>query len=534
MSDFDQRAPRRRPEDGCPDPGELEFGRALGPSDASPDRSYPSGEPGTWGLDEPDAVWAEPVDGEDTATTVIRTEQVYPPLDRAQAARFPGAGEAAPEQAAPPVMAGAPAASPLGQAAPSAMGPAPAAATIAGPGFDAGAPAGRAVPSGSAAAPYPASEPPAQAPAAPAYPGAAPGYPAPVAAAPYPGAVTGAPLYPGAVPPRPSDTPRSPAAAAAGWLAAALGGFGAVIAAQLAAAVVGSFALTLVFLALNPTAGTDETLAAVLGPVMLASQLACLAVFLPWWLHLRPVSFARTRRPRGRAGAAAVTLRVLSIAILGIGMQMAISYLLTYLLPLAPQLDAEYAEVINDPVTSEFTLLSVIVLAVGAPVSEELACRGVIFEFALRALNPGHAPRWRDRSWRRLTGAPEPVLPPVPPARFWAANAVQALLFGVLHMNLVQGLYAFVMGLVLGWVVWRTGHLGYSIGLHLVVNFMSYFVGIVSGTLEMLGVPFAIAASFGLVALGVALFALATRRDAAPADGAGPLQGASPSAQTGA
>lgn len=503
MSDFDQRAPRRRPEDGCPDPDELEFGRALGPSDASPGRSDPSGEPGTWGLDEPDAVWAEPVDGEDTATTVIRTERVYPPLDRAQAARFPGAGEAAPEQAAPPVMAGAPAASPLGQAAPSAMGPAPAAATIAGPGFDAGAPAGRAVPSGSAAAPYP-------------------------------GAVTGAPLHPGAVPPRPSDTPRSPAAAAAGWLAAALGGFGAVIAAQLAVAVVGSFALTLVFLALNPTAGTDETLVAVLGPVMLASQLACLAVFLPWWLHLRPVSFARTRRPRGRAGAAAVTLRVLSIAILGIGMQMAISYLLTYLLPLAPQLDAEYAEVINDPVTSEFTLLSVIVLAVGAPVTEELACRGVIFEFALRALNPGHAPRWRDRSWRRLTGAPEPELPPVPPARFWAANAVQALLFGVLHMNLVQGLYAFVMGLVLGWVVWRTGHLGYSIGLHLVVNFMSYFVGIVSGTLEMLGVPFAIAASFGLVALGVALFALATRRDAAPADGTGPLQGASPSAPTGA
>lgn len=90
------------------------------------------------------------------------------------------------------------------------------------------------------------------------------------------------------------------------------------------------------------------------------------------------------------------------------------------------------------------------------------------------------------------------------------------------------------MGLVLGWVVWRTGHLGYSIGLHLAVNFMSYFVGIVSGTLEMLGVPFAIAASFGLVALGVALFALATRRDAAPADGTGPLQGASPSAPTGA
>ncbi|WP_270575611.1 hypothetical protein, partial [Candidatus Collinsella stercoripullorum] len=90
--------------------------------DASPGRSDPSGEPGTWGLDEPDAAWAEPVDGEDTATTVIRTEQVYPPLDRAQADRFPGAGEAAPEQVAPPVTAGAPAASPLGQAAPSAMG----------------------------------------------------------------------------------------------------------------------------------------------------------------------------------------------------------------------------------------------------------------------------------------------------------------------------------------------------------------------------------------------------------------------------
>ena len=38
---------------------------------------------------------------------------------------------------------------------------------------------------------------------------------------------------------------------------------------------------------------------------------------------------------------------------------------------------------------------------------------------------------------------------------FWLANIWQALLFGLLHMNVLQGVYAFTVGLVLGFICHR-------------------------------------------------------------------------------
>ena len=59
---------------------------------------------------------------------------------------------------------------------------------------------------------------------------------------------------------------------------------------------------------------------------------------------------------------------------------------------------------------------------------------------------------------------------------FWIANTLQALAFGVLHMNLIQGGYAFALGVVVGWVFWRTGRLRYPIILHFAMNASSYLV----------------------------------------------------------
>ena len=58
--------------------------------------------------------------------------------------------------------------------------------------------------------------------------------------------------------------------------------------------------------------------------------------------------------------------------------------------------------------------------------------------------------------------------------RFWLANLVQATFFGVLHMNLVQGIYAAVLGMVLGWVYHRFRSLYASIWLHIFFNFLAY------------------------------------------------------------
>ena len=82
---------------------------------------------------------------------------------------------------------------------------------------------------------------------------------------------------------------------------------------------------------------------------------------------------------------------------------------------------------------------------------------------ALRALCPG----WRPAS-----------RPEAPDVRFWAANAIQALVFGVMHLNVVQGVYAFALGLLLGWVFRRTGRLRAAVLLHMAVNASSMLMDV--------------------------------------------------------
>ena len=47
-----------------------------------------------------------------------------------------------------------------------------------------------------------------------------------------------------------------------------------------------------------------------------------------------------------------------------------------------------------------------------------------------------------------------------------------ALMFGVFHGNLSQLFYAFALGLVFGYIYLKTGRLRYSIGLHMLINFL--------------------------------------------------------------
>ncbi len=89
-------------------------------------------------------------------------------------------------------------------------------------------------------------------------------------------------------------------------------------------------------------------------------------------------------------------------------------------------------------------ILGVISIALVAPVFEEMLFRGAI---------EGHL----LRTWKNP----------------YAAILVSALIFGVIHLNPAQIPYAFVLGLVLGWLYWRTSSLLPCILLHLVNNGLS-------------------------------------------------------------
>lgn len=110
---------------------------------------------------------------------------------------------------------------------------------------------------------------------------------------------------------------------------------------------------------------------------------------------------------------------------------------------------------------SDITIVLFLYSVIFAPVCEELIFRGVTMNLAKAA---------------------------VP---FWAANLLQAFLFGAYHLNWIQGIYAFALGLMLGYVCERCGKIYYSIAFHMMFNFWGT---VVSGLLpdEVSGIIWAL------------------------------------------
>lgn len=194
-----------------------------------------------------------------------------------------------------------------------------------------------------------------------------------------------------------------------------------------------------------------------------AAQLVVIAVFLPWWRCMRPASFV-ARREAVATNDVSFAKSLALLLVIGVSAQFFVGGILEIVELLFPEAMAEYAELMEDTSVGVFAIVSALSIAVLAPINEEIACRGVMLEYAMRAMSPG---------WNATDGARYRA---VSARAFWIANTLQALAFGVLHMNLIQGSYAFVLGAVLGWVFWRTGKLRYPIILHFAMNASSYLV----------------------------------------------------------
>lgn len=194
-----------------------------------------------------------------------------------------------------------------------------------------------------------------------------------------------------------------------------------------------------------------------------AAQLVVIAVFLPWWRCMRPASFV-ARREAVATNDVSFAKSLALLLVIGVSAQFFVGGILEIVELLFPEAMAEYSEFMEDTSVGVFAIVSALSIAVLAPINEEIVCRGVMLECAMRAMSPG---------WNATDGARYRA---VSARAFWIANTLQALAFGVLHMNLIQGGYAFVLGAVLGWVFWRTGKLRYPIILHFAMNASSYLV----------------------------------------------------------
>lgn len=129
---------------------------------------------------------------------------------------------------------------------------------------------------------------------------------------------------------------------------------------------------------------------------------------------------------------------LLILAVLGIFTQFGAAYLLEAILSLMPSVKEGY-EALIEPMLEGNEIVFVMVVLL-APVLEEL-----IFRIGIMKIG-------------------EKFLP------FYAANIIQALLFGIYHGNYVQGVYAFILGMMLGYVLHRTGLIYASIVVHMTIN----------------------------------------------------------------
>lgn len=211
-----------------------------------------------------------------------------------------------------------------------------------------------------------------------------------------------------------------------------------------------------------------------------AAQTASFLMALLWWRYLWPRSFmarSQSEHPLG-GGARGAWKRIACVIVIGLALQVVVSYVTDAVLSLLPDAAADYSELVEETGMGDTSPLAVLTTVLGAPFCEELLVRGVIFEFSLRAFNPQCRPLWKRR--RRASAQDGAIVPWAAPSTWGvtAAIVLQAAIFGFMHMNWVQGCYAGAAALIFGWVLVTTGKLRYTILLHFAFNAGSYLMGL--------------------------------------------------------
>ncbi|MCF0131886.1 MAG: CPBP family intramembrane metalloprotease [Pseudobutyrivibrio sp.] len=228
----------------------------------------------------------------------------------------------------------------------------------------------------------------------------------------------------------------------------------------------------------NPTL-YQEVLTAQVSEVMpntiMIIHITNVIIMLIWFIR-----FNKKNNTPGTSYVKSATLKNIGMVVLiAIGLQGVITFGLCLISYFNPELFTAYNELLEQSgLTSASTpaLLSATVLA---PIGEELAFRGITMRYL------------------KKTGL-----------CIWVANIIQAVLFGVEHLNIVQGIYATIMGLVFGYIMYKYDSIYLAILLHILVNTMSYVFGMLPLDMERLphifvmgiiGIAFSVAAAYATI-----------------------------------
>lgn len=176
--------------------------------------------------------------------------------------------------------------------------------------------------------------------------------------------------------------------------------------------------------------------------VMACVHLAYIILFYKWFQKRN--TYPITGESKKRLGVADFFFLIG----LGVALQFMVSALLQWILPFFPELNEAYEELYQSLVPGN-NLLAFIITGFLAPVGEELIFRGVTISLM------------------------EESLP------FVWVNLIQAFLFGFYHMNLVQFLYAFAIGIVFGLVYKKYRNIKACIWVHGTINLLANIISFI-------------------------------------------------------
>ncbi|MCR5341059.1 MAG: CPBP family intramembrane metalloprotease [Saccharofermentans sp.] len=165
--------------------------------------------------------------------------------------------------------------------------------------------------------------------------------------------------------------------------------------------------------------------------------LICMAIFIPWYCK----GIVKEEPKINYRKALGIKPAVLTVSIL-ICLYFVISGLFIVADKAFPSVMEHYNELMKISSLGTNVFITVIYGYLLGPATEELCFRGVM-QGLLHKSNMSYMP----------------------------VIVIQGLLFGIMHMNLVQGVYAFVLGMVLGYIRYKYKTLILSVAAHIVFNF---------------------------------------------------------------
>lgn len=194
----------------------------------------------------------------------------------------------------------------------------------------------------------------------------------------------------------------------------------------------------------------------------------CMAIFIPWYYK----GIVKKSPKVNYKKALGIKPVVMSVSIL-ICLYFIVSGMFLVADKVIPSVMEQYAELMKASSLGTNILITVIYGYLLGPVTEELCFRGVM-QGLLQKSNMSYMP----------------------------VIVIQGLLFGIMHMNLVQGVYAFILGMILGYIRYKYKTLILSVAAHIVFNFFGTSVELL---LENAGLSFVQKIIFAAVAAAIAV-----------------------------